>query len=140
MPAKKMSRLTPLEAIRNTGELQLKKKKKIRILPLLFGVEGELAGNALKAQRKALRTTTLSLVLSFLAFTLMQCFFTLTGVSQRMTYFEGYQNVWDIMVTVQDAGIDSFEKAEEIQALSGVADSAVYQKAAAKRIVTEDEQ
>ena len=139
MPAKKMSRLTPLEAIRNTGELQLKKKKKIRILPLLFGVEGELAGNALKAQRKALRTTTLSLVLSFLAFTLMQCFFTLTGVSQRMTYFEGYQNVWDIMVTVQDAGIDSFEKAEEIQALSGVADSAVYQKAAAKRIVTEDE-
>lgn len=139
MPARKMSRLTPLEAIRNTGELQLKKKKKIRILPFFFGVEGELAGNALKAQRKALRTTTISLVLSFLAFTLMQCFFTLTVISQRMTYFEGYQDVWDIMVTVQDAGIESFEKEGEIQALSGVADSVVYQKAAAKRIVTEDE-
>lgn len=139
MPARKMSRLTPLQAIKNTGDLQLKRKKRIQILPLMFGVEGELAGNALKAQRKTLRTTTLSLVFSFLAFSLMQCFFSLTGISQRMTYFEGYQDVWDIMVTVQDARIDSFEKTGEIQAISGVVESVVYQKADAKRIVTEDQ-
>lgn len=139
MPARKMSRLTPLQAIKNTGDLQLGKKKRFQILPLIFGVEGELAGNALKAQRKALRTTTLSLVFSFLAFSLMQCFFSLTGISQRMTYFEGYQDAWDIMVTVQDTGIEAFEKSGEIRALSGVADSVVYQKADAKRIVTEDQ-
>lgn len=74
LPAKKLSGLTPLEAIRNTGELRLKKKKHSRILSLLFGVEGELAGNALKAQKKALRTSTLSLTLSFLGFTVMLCF------------------------------------------------------------------
>ena len=56
IPAKKLSTITPLEAIRNTGGLQLKKKKRSRILSLLFGIEGELAGNALKAQKKALRT------------------------------------------------------------------------------------
>lgn len=139
LPARKMSKLTPLQAIKNTGDLQLKKKKRIQILPLLFGVEGELAGNALKAQRKALRTTTLSLVFSFLAFTLTQCFFSLAVISQRMTYFEGYQDAWDIMATVQDTGIGSFEKTGEIQALSGVANSVVYQKADAKRIVTEDQ-
>ena len=33
-----------------------------------------MAGNALQAQKKALRTSTLSLNLSFLGFTLMLCF------------------------------------------------------------------
>ena len=46
MPARKLSRLTPLEAIKNTGELQLKRKKKSPLLTCLFGLEGELAGGA----------------------------------------------------------------------------------------------
>ena len=81
LPAGKLSRMSPLEAIKNTGELQLKRKKKSCILALLFGTEGELAGNALKAQKKSLRTATLSLTLSFLGFALMLSFFTLSGIS-----------------------------------------------------------
>lgn len=138
LPARKLSRLTPLEAIRNTGELQLKRKKNSSVLAFFSGVEGELAGNALKAQRKALRTATLSLVISFLAFTLMQCFFTLSGISTRETYFEKYQDAWDIMVTVKDAEVDSFEEAEEIRSLSGVDSVILYQKAMAKTVITED--
>ena len=69
MPARKLSRLTPLEAIKNTDELQLKRKKKSPLLTCLFGLEGELAGGALKAQKRALRTASLSLIFSFLAFT-----------------------------------------------------------------------
>ena len=53
IPARRLSKTTPLEAIRNTGELQLKKKKRSRILSLIFGMEGELAGNALKAQKES---------------------------------------------------------------------------------------
>lgn len=139
LPARKLSRLTPLEAIKNTGELQLKRKKKSPVLAFLFGIEGELAGNALKAQRKALRTASLSLVFSFLAFTLMQCFFTLSGISTRETYFERYQDAWDIMITVKDAEVDSFEEVKEIQRLSRVDSAIAYQKASAKRIITEDE-
>lgn len=48
----KMSRLTPLEAIKNSGELQLKRKGNSWFLRFFFGLEGELAGNALKAQKK----------------------------------------------------------------------------------------
>lgn len=139
LPARKLSKLTPLEAIKNTGELQLKRKKNSPILTLLFGVEGELAGNALKAQRKALRTASLSLIFSFMAFTIMQCFFTLSQISTRETYFERYQNVWDIMVTVKDTSIESFNKTEEIQGLPEVQSAIVYQKAMAKTVVTEDE-
>lgn len=131
LPARKLSRLTPLEAIRNTGELQLKKKNHSRILSLLFGIEGELAGNALKAQKKALRTSTLSLTLSFLGFTVMLCFFTLSGISTNHTYFERYQDAWDVMVTVKDTGIENIEQEEEINELQGVKSSIVYQKAEA---------
>lgn len=139
LPARKLSRLTPLEAIKNAGELQLKRKKKSPFLTLLFGTEGELAGNALKAQRKALRTASLSLILSFMAFTIMQCFFTLSGISTRETYFERYQDVWDVMVTVKDTEVDSFEETKEIQNLPDVKNAIAYQKATAKRIVTENE-
>ena len=139
LPARKLSRLTPLEAIRNTGELQLKRRKNSRVLNLLFGVEGELAGNALKAQRKALRTASLSLLFSFLAFTMMQCFFTLSGISTRETYFERYQNVWDIYVTVKDASAEDFPETEALRGLAGVESAIVYQKAVAKRLITEAE-
>ena len=139
MPARKLSRLTPLEAIKNTGELQLKRKKKFPLLTCLFGLEGELAGGALKAQKRALRTASLSLIFSFLAFTIMQSFFALSGISTRETYFERYQGVWDIMVTVKDTDVDSFSEAQKLQAISGIRSAIVYQKAMAKRIIAEDE-
>ncbi len=139
MPARKLSRLTPLEAIKNTGELQLKRKKKSPLLTCLFGLEGELAGGALKAQKRALRTASLSLIFSFLAFTLMQSFFALSGISTRETYFERYQGVWDIMVTVKDTDVDSFSEAQKLQEISGIRSAIVYQKAMAKRIIAEDE-
>ena len=139
LPARRLSKLTPLEAIKNTDELQLKRRKKSRLLSLLFGVEGELAGNALKAQKKALRTSSLSFIFSFLAFAVMQCVFTLSRISTRETYFERYQDAWDIMVTVKDTGIDSFEQTTVIQGLDDVENAIVYQKAAAKRIITEEE-
>lgn len=139
LPARKLSRLTPLQAIRNTGELQLRRRKNSPLLALLFGVEGELAGNALKAQRKALRTASLSLVLSFLAFTIMQCFFSLSGISTRETYFEKYQSMWDIMVTVRDASVESFPETESLQNLDGVESAVVYQRTGARRMITEEE-
>ena len=139
LPARKLSRLTPLEAIKNTGELQLKRRKNSFLLARLFGVEGELAGNALKAQRKALRTASLSLIFSFMAFAVMQCFFSLSGISTRETYFERYQEVWDVMVTIKEAQVEIFEKAEAVQEHTGVESAIVYQKAAAKRIIAEEE-
>ena len=139
MPARKLSRLTPLEAIKNTGELQLKRKKKSPLLTCLFGLEGELAGGALKAQKRALRTASLSLIFSFLAFTIMQSFFALSGISTRETYFERYQGVWDIMVTVKDTDVDSFRETQKMQEIPEIRSAIVYQRAMAKRIIAEDE-
>lgn len=139
MPARKLSVMTPLEAIKNTRELELRRKCNSPVLFLLFGVEGELAGNALRVQRKALRTASISLLFSMTAFTLMQCFFTLSEISTRETYFERYQSVWDIMVTVKDTGIGSFGETEKLREIPGVDDVIVYQKVQAKRRITEGE-
>lgn len=137
LPARKLSVMTPLEAIRNTRELQLKRKGHSPVLALLFGVEGELAGNALRAQKKSLRTAAISLLLSMTAFSLMQCFFTLSEISTRETYFEKYQDAWDIMITVKDKGINDFGETAALRKLSGVESVIAYQKAQAKTLITE---
>ena len=118
LPARKLSRMAPLEAIKNTEELQLRRRKESRILAFLFGMEGELAGKALKAQKKSLRTAALSLTLSFLGFALMLSFFTLSGISTNHTYFERYQDAWDVMATLADTKIQDFPYTEEIHARS----------------------
>ena len=139
LPARRLGRLTPLEAIRNTGEAALKRPKNFRLLAGLFGIEGELAGSVLKAQKKALRTASLSFLVSFLAFAAMECVFTLSRISIEETYFARYQDVWDIMVTVKDTGADSLEAVSSVRELDGVRSAIVYQKAAAKRLVAEAE-
>ena len=139
IPARKVSALTPLEAIRNAGEPTLKKKKSSPVLSFLFGAEGELAGNALKARKKALRTASLSLTAAFLAFFVAQCFFTLTRISQEMTYFTRYQDAWDIMVSVKNTSIRDFQETQQLQSLSGIGSCIVYQRAEAKRLITQKE-
>ncbi len=137
IPARKLSRMTPLEAIRNTGGLLLKKTKHSRTLSYIFGIKGELAGNALKAQKKHLRISTLSLLLSFLGFSIMICFTTLADISTRYTYFERYQDVWDIMITLKDTKISDFGLTDDLQDISGIKDATVYQKAEAMTFLPE---
>ena len=139
IPARKLSRLTPLEALRNAEPLKLKRKKHSRFLEAVFGIEGELAGNALRAQKKALRTSSLSLTLSSLGFVMMLCFFTLSDISTRHTYFERYQDAWDVMVTIPHEEVGSFSKIQEIRELSGVRDVVFYQKALAQSVLPEKE-
>lgn len=137
IPARRLSRMTPLEAIRNTSGLLLKKTKHSRFLSYIFGIKGELAGNALKAQKKSLRISTLSLLLSFLGFSIMICFTTLADISTRYTYFERYQDVWDIMITLKDTEISDFGLTDELQDIPGIQDATVYQKAEAMTFLPE---
>ncbi len=137
IPARKLSRMTPLEAIRNTNDLLLKKKKHSRFLSYIFGIKGELAGNALKAQKKHLRISFISLLLSFLGFSIMLCFTALADISTRYTYFERYQDVWDIMITLKDTELTDFGLTDELRDISGIKDAAVYQKAKAMTFLPE---
>ncbi len=132
IPARKLAKLTPLEAVRGAEESALRHKKHSPFLALLFGIEGELAGNALKAQKKSLRTSALSLTFSFLGFTVVMCFFTLSDISTEYTYFAKYQDTWDVMATVKDAKIEELDvigTLKEAQEAQGASSCVVYQKA-----------
>lgn len=132
IPTGKVAKLTPLEAVRGNNETALIRRKHSRLLSLLFGIEGELAGNSLKSQKKALRTSALSLTLSFFGFTIMLCFFKLSEISTNYTYFARYQDVWDVMATVKDIRIEEFDligELKEAERIQGAENCVIYQKA-----------
>lgn len=58
----------------------------------------------------------------------MLSFFTLSGISTNHTYFERYQDAWDVMATLEDTKIEDFSHTDEIHALPDI-DSVIYQKA-----------
>ena len=132
LPARRLCRIPPLEAMRGTLPPQARGKGKrsltTRLLARCFGIRGELAGSALQAQKKSLRIANLSLLLSFLGFTAILCFFTLSGISTNMTYFERYQDAWDAMATLPDTRISDFPLTGELAAIPGVEDCLVYEK------------
>ncbi|MFQ7500170.1 MAG: ABC transporter permease, partial [Blautia coccoides] len=61
IPARKIARLTPIEAIRRGEAGNIKKTRSRHILSRFFGIEGELASSALSARKKSYRTATISL-------------------------------------------------------------------------------
>lgn len=132
LPARRLCRIAPLEALR--GNLRPepgrfgKPSLTTRLLGRCFGIRGELAGNALSAQKKSLRIANASLLLSFLAFTAMLCFFTLSGISTRMTYFERYQDAWDVMASLPDTRLSDFSLTDSLAGLPGVEDCVAYEK------------
>lgn len=65
IPVKKMNKLLPIEAIKQSGNIKLKKTKRNFISSKLFGITGELAVNSFSVNKRANITSLLSLILSF---------------------------------------------------------------------------
>lgn len=134
LPARKLSKLNPLQVLKKEEvKKKINKVKRYRIISLVFGIEGELARKSLYDRRKSLRTSTLSLALSFFAFSIFLCFITLSEISTNYTYFERYQNAWDLMITLKDQDIpnqkvDLNDKMMQIRSLREVESSCAYMK------------
>lgn len=74
--ARKASKISPIEAIRNNKEIRInaKKLKTPKIIGKLFGIGGEIAYKNLKRARKKYRTTVISLVVSISVFIALASF------------------------------------------------------------------
>ncbi|HEU4326825.1 MAG TPA: FtsX-like permease family protein [Roseiflexaceae bacterium] len=94
IPARRAARVSPIDAIRQSGEIQEGKPLNLRTSPLIrrvFGFEGELALKSLKRDRKRYRATVLSLMISivlFVAFNALMLYTTTTRsmASQAMNF------------------------------------------------------
>lgn len=75
IPARKIARMVPIEAIRRGGTEKIKKPKGFSSAGLrkIFGLPGELASNALQARKNSYRTAVVSLTLSFLVLASFLC-------------------------------------------------------------------
>lgn len=70
-PAKRAGKVSPLEAIRNTGDLKKESFKKVKsslIVRRILGVEGEIAYKNLRRNRKRFLITVFSMVISISLF------------------------------------------------------------------------
>lgn len=70
IPAKKASKITPIDAIRQTNQIKIKAKKlrTPKYIKALFGYEGELAHKNLKRNGRKARVITVSIALSVVLF------------------------------------------------------------------------
>lgn len=70
LPAKKASKITPIEAIRQNDDIKIKGKKlkTPKWIRKIFGVEGELALKNIKRNKKKYRITIVSLFISIVLF------------------------------------------------------------------------
>lgn len=107
MPAKKVSRLTPLEAIFRGEEPPPDKMRSFRLADRLTGVCGVLARRSLYNRRKSMRAAGLLLSLSFLGFFLFLTVETISGLSTQETYYDKYHDSWDIMLSETGAASDT---------------------------------
>jgi putative ABC transport system permease protein len=87
IPARRASRVSPIDAIRQSGEIEEGKPLNLRTNPLIrrvFGFEGELALKSLKRDRKRYRTTLLSLMISIILFVAFNSLMLYTNTTQNV--------------------------------------------------------
>lgn len=101
IPARKLSRITPLEAIHYGNESVIKRVKKYRIRSAILGVYGEIAHKSLYVRRKAMRVGTFSILLAVFACISILNMLGVSGLSTERTYFDRYKNNWDFLITVK---------------------------------------
>ena len=103
--AKKASKISPIEAIRNTDDIKIKAKKlrSPKIIKRLFGVGGDISYKNLKRNRKKYRTTVISIIVSVSIFIAMSAFvqyaFDATSV-----YYKNYD--YNLVINASESDIN----------------------------------
>lgn len=90
LPARKMAKVSPLQAVRGLPEDQLGKQVRRGICARLFGIEGELAAGSIHLRRPLLRSTSIALGLSFAVFVVFLSFMTVSKVVNERHFYRDY--------------------------------------------------
>ncbi|MDI6618617.1 MAG: FtsX-like permease family protein [Clostridiales bacterium] len=127
IPARRASRIMPIDAIRQTKEIKLTKKtvKVSRLVRPLFGFEGEIALKNLKRNRRKYRATVLSLIISLVLFLTVSYYADFAGKASSARYM-GLN--YDISVDYMDVPPSEIKELNgKIARLDFVTDSAMAQ-------------
>ncbi len=118
--AKKASKVSPIESLRNSKEIKIKSKKlkTPKIISNLFKTGGVLAYKNLKRSRKKYRTTVISITVSIFIFITMNSFLT-NAFGMARAYYTDYD--YNIEIYSSESGaISDDEFVESIRKLDTV--------------------
>lgn len=121
IPARKISRISVMDAIFNRENNMPCKMKKFRLFSALFGIEGELARKSLYTRRKSLRIAGAALFFAVMGFYVFMNTERVSALNVQETYFNRYKDVWDYMITFQGGvtkKLSVLEKAKETEGIS----------------------
>lgn len=134
IPARRLSRLSPMDAIFYGNESEPEKMRTFRLYGRLFGIYGELVRKSIYNRRKEMRVASGILFLAFISFFIFMSAETVSSLSTQKTYYEKFENVWDIMLTKEAEDTDiTQDYAEEtflqkVRSIVGVSQCIRYQK------------
>ena len=120
IPARRASKITPIDAVRQLKEIQLSRKevRTSRLFRFLFGFEGDIALKNLKRSRKKGRATILSLTISLVLF-LVVSFYVQEVRQATETVGAGYN--YNLLVTFKNVpSLEATEKTAQIREIPGV--------------------
>lgn len=138
IPARKASRMSPVEAIHGKHlRTRRKKSSKIGFLFRRFGVEGSLASASYYAHRKAFRSTTSTLFFCLLLTTGFGC---LIAVSNFNSERNNHALIHNITGRLQTTAPPDAEILEELQQIDGIQNMVWYCQANAAYWASEAEQ
>ena len=124
--ARKSSKISPIEAIRNNNEIKInpKKLKTPKIIGKLFGIGGEIAYKNLKRSRKKYRTTVISLVVSVAVFislsSLLNYGFNLTGMYYKDLAYNMQVSIYPETTDTNTTNADIKAAYDEILSLDNI--------------------
>lgn len=124
--ARKASKITPIEAIRNADDIKLKAKKVKcpKIITKIFKTGGEIAYKNLKRSKKKYRTTVISIVVSVVTFIAISSFIEFGFKTSESYYTEIGYNIALYERTDEDITEENlqnkYERFLEVSKLDGV--------------------
>ncbi len=121
IPARKASRITAIDAIRQSTEVKIKKRqvKTSRLTRALFGIEGDLGLKNLKRNRGRYKATIFSLIISMMLFLVVTQFTQMIRQSYAVTQ-DGIN--FDITATVNGTTQERNDVVSKITSLDSITD------------------
>lgn len=136
LPARKLSKSESIELVKGQVIKKVKRIKKYKLFSKLFGVEGELARKSIYVRRKEFRTATICLMLSFFVLSIFLNFMTISEISTSKSYWNRYENVWDIMIEINGENPDD-EILDTIRETENISSALLYKTLNFQTILTE---
>ena len=122
--AKRASKVSPIDSIRNSADIKLKSKKlkSLKIIRKIFGIGGEISYKNLKRNKKKYRTTIISITTTIFVFIGLSSFMNMAykEVEEELNYHD-----YNLALTTNNITRDNFSNFEETTKLDNINDYSV---------------